>query len=213
MGHCCGYCLKMARVLVAVCTLLVLLDSASCVKPSVAEAQQNAHSVRRRSDDLNYLEILVHQQAQVLAQLQSEVAQLKEARNKTVAFSVTFSTQYVTVASGGVLKFDVAQTNIGGGFNTHTGVFTAPYDGVYVFIFNFMISNDNGSMQVKIVKGNHTLALAHASSKDSQYNKGMADATTHLQAGDKVWVRHAAYDHHMYGKAWTTFNGFLLHAD
>ena len=75
----------------------------------------------------------------------------------TVAFTVTFSETHVTVPEHGTLKFDVAQTNIGKSFNTTTGIFTAPYSGVYIFVFNFMVSNDGNSMQASIVRSGHLL--------------------------------------------------------
>jgi hypothetical protein len=39
-----------------------------------------------------------------------------------------------------MVVFDVVKTNIQGGYNGNTGVFTAPIEGVYVFTYNVRVA-------------------------------------------------------------------------
>ncbi|XP_070194658.1 complement C1q tumor necrosis factor-related protein 3-like [Littorina saxatilis] len=182
---------------------------------------RSEHEIRRRSDDPNQVEILVQQQAKALQELTAEVAALKtdlaatkQQQNKAVAFTVRFSASEVQVAPKGVFHFDVVPYNIGNGYSTNSGIFTAPFSGVYVFIVNIMITNDESYIQVAIDKSGTPLAETHADSSNADtWNKGMTHVTVHLTEGEQVWVRQNDGGTGIFGEWWTTFTGFLLHAD
>jgi hypothetical protein len=54
----------------------------------------------------------------------------------TVSFIATFSnTQVVNVGSGGPIRFSSVVTNVGNGYSSATGMFTAPFPGLYSFFF------------------------------------------------------------------------------
>ncbi len=42
----------------------------------------------------------------------------------------------LTVQKNTIIPFQVEILNVGGGMNTATGVFTAPVDGIYYFVFS-----------------------------------------------------------------------------
>ncbi|XP_070184285.1 uncharacterized protein, partial [Littorina saxatilis] len=61
-----------------------------------------------------------------------------DASQKQVAFVARNSADPFNVAAAGTLVYNVADINLGGGFDTVTGVFTAPTSGLYVFFLNCM---------------------------------------------------------------------------
>ncbi|XP_076468179.1 uncharacterized protein LOC143298999 [Babylonia areolata] len=66
-----------------------------------------------------------------------------KARMGKVAFTAHMSATGVNVGANGPFIFDRIITNIGDSYNNHSGIFVAPYDGVYVF--SFIMINDGGA--------------------------------------------------------------------
>ena len=69
-----------------------------------------------------------------------------------VAFTIRFSTEAPSIAEGGVFRFNTVPINIGNGYSPHSGIFTAPYSGIYVFLLNIMVKNNQGGVHVVITK-------------------------------------------------------------
>ncbi|XP_046327039.2 complement C1q-like protein 4 [Haliotis rufescens] len=98
--------------------------------------------------------------------------------------------------NGVVLKFDDVKLNIGGAYNNHSGIFTAPVTGTYQFWANVMV-NENTNMAVEI-KGQKLLGRGYC------YNlHRVASITTAalLNKGDHVWITKVA------GRAVTSVRG------
>ncbi|XP_063415957.1 complement C1q-like protein 2 [Mytilus trossulus] len=58
---------------------------------------------------------------------------------RITAFYAYMSNIDANPGKGHTLKFDVIKTNINGGYNPFSGIFTVPVDGVYVFTFNLRL--------------------------------------------------------------------------
>ncbi|XP_070176061.1 complement C1q-like protein 3 [Littorina saxatilis] len=152
----------------------------------------------------------------VQEQTQADLATLQASLHKQAAFSVTFDqvTQgRLNMGIRGIIRFDKIVTNLSGGYNLGTGIFTAPYAGVYAFFCSIRSINDRGWVTVSIVKGNTKLAHATAMGKYDLWDKGTAFATVHLQKADQVFVRHDTGDTYVERGFLTTFSGMLVTAD
>jgi hypothetical protein len=60
---------------------------------------------------------------------------LKAEETSTVAFYSYMSKTEVNIGPHDTLIFDHIETNIGNGYNGHTGIFIAPLNGVYMFFY------------------------------------------------------------------------------
>jgi hypothetical protein len=98
-------------------------------------------------------------------------------------------------------------TNIGDGYNTHRGSFTARVPGVYLFSVTAM-SIRHQVIDVAIVKTGAELCRAYG---EERYDSGSCVATVHLAAGEDVWISHESGDGIHQG--YSTFSGILITAD
>lgn len=213
------------------CVATLFLLSVSCLwhKPGATlslpgHGQPLAAStgVVERSDDASPLEATVQQLSSAVTVLQSKVnaltndlANLRYKVGQAVAFSVRFYADPVNnVGNGATLRFDSVMQNLGDGYKPVTGLFTAPVSGLYVFSLHFMGSDTQQWTQLAITKNGYVML-------DVDYTEGNGDlhdqssglATTHLAAGEQVWVKHYAGGTSIRGGLFTTFSGFLVHAD
>ncbi|XP_076449239.1 complement C1q and tumor necrosis factor-related protein 9-like [Babylonia areolata] len=140
----------------------------------------------------------------------NQFAVLSSKLSQSVAFTVRFSKDPIpNVGQHAVLKFDSVQFNLGGGYNTGNGIFTAPISGVYAFFLSLM-----GSWQwseLSLVKDGSVIDSVHVN--DETFDQGSLFETIHLDAGQMVWVQHSYGSTAIKGGAWTDFSGFLLKAD
>ncbi|KAF7650893.1 hypothetical protein LDENG_00119010 [Lucifuga dentata] len=149
------------------------------------------------------------------AQIKANENKIEELRNKE-AIKVIFS----AAADGNehigpfnietTLIYGTVITNIGGSFNQHTGIFTAPIAGVYYFVF-FCHAGGGHPLTLYLYKNNQLLSMTHdhSSSADGADNGGNA-VFVQLQKGDQVYVRLGANTHVWPRQRITTFSGFLL---
>ena len=132
--------------------------------------------------------------------------------SKKVAFTDTV-TQWMTSQTGKTLMFPHIITNVGGGYNGNTGVFTAPRDGVYVF-FCKITGRDNSDNLVFefILNGSaKTLHLVYGRT-DSLYRTSSNSIVLQLSHGDRVWIKMTfGGNHYSYGAGGDqSFSGYLL---
>ena len=131
-----------------------------------------------------------------------------------MAFTVHFATTPVNnIGDKGVFKFDTVVTNVGQGYDRHTGIFTAPVRGTYLFFLNLMSSNDHGWLSAVIDKHGAVLAEVWAGGSTDGDDQGSSLVTTHMNAGDQVWVRQNRGSSSIQGALWTIFSGSLVQAD
>lgn len=132
-----------------------------------------------------------------------------------VAFTASFGpNQDYNVGVGGVVKFNHVITNIGGGYSSATGTFTAPVPGTYGFFLSIRSDDVHGWVDVVLQRNGQDLVHAAAQGPPADvYDKGTAFVTLNLTAGDKVSARQHAGATYLEKYDFTTFSGFLLFAD
>ncbi|XP_077443209.1 complement C1q tumor necrosis factor-related protein 3-like [Stigmatopora argus] len=135
------------------------------------------------------------------------------ASDQQVAFSVALKADddhqenYGPYNSPTTLLFKRVVTNVGGGYDIDTGIFTAPVKGLYFVTFTGA-SPESGRMNAAVMKnGVNMFAIFDNKNKASSATNGMA---LELNAGDKVsvtlWANMVVYDQ----SRLTTFSGFLI---
>ncbi|KAL8612143.1 hypothetical protein ACOMHN_021956 [Nucella lapillus] len=204
-----------------------------------ADVADRKSRVEKRTDDVSIgaLEGLVQQQARVMQELQARQGALKnrmaalETENAalktqlagvqgtigklstSVAFTVRFvadnAADGVAIGPHSILRFDDIIYNTGNGYDPHTGIFTAPLAGSFSFFLNHMGAGSHGDVYLSIVKNGGIVDIAFSHHHEDQ---GSSQVTTHLKAGEKVWVQQNA-GNAVRGGWYTVFTGYLLHAD
>ena len=134
-----------------------------------------------------------------------------------VAFSVAFAgtDRSLNIGENAAIRFNVIVTNIGDGYNSLDGHFTAPLAGVYAFYFSMRTLNDHSWLLVAIYKGNRQLAYATAEGQADTWDRGSIFVTTHVDKGDVVYARRTSGGGSTYleGGMFTTFSGVLISPD
>ena len=130
----------------------------------------------------------------------------------TAMFSTDDSNNGIALSTRSTLQFDRAITNIGNGYNPHTGVFTAPLTGAYAFSLIVMVPRAHGPLRLSIMKQGATLDRVFAPDTDNPEDQGSTLVTTQLAAGEQVWVQQYR-GNAVRGSYWTVFTGYLLKAE
>ncbi|KAL7837068.1 hypothetical protein SRHO_G00267790 [Serrasalmus rhombeus] len=150
-----------------------------------------------------------------VAQLKEEVKVLQEGQPK-VAFTATLEVPgkrgHIGPHSKDItLVFKHVKTNIGEGFNSTTGEFTAPVRGVYFFTFN-CFAGASRPMSSALFKNNVNVVSIwdQPSSGDSEDN-GFNAATLLLDPGDRVYIKLWKNTQIALTDGYSTFSGFLLY--
>lgn len=127
-----------------------------------------------------------------------------------VAFTAT-RTQSQSSTTETTLVFSNALTNIGGGYNAVTGVFTAPLGGVYVFICKITERQNSGGPTIYFVKnGASQGSNVGTEGPSNSFRSSSSSIVLELSPGDRVWLKiHGNY----YARALDgnqLFTGFML---
>ena len=129
-----------------------------------------------------------------------------------MAFTATV-TQITTSQSGQTLVFPHIITNVGGGYNENTGVFTAPRDGVYVFFCKITGRDISDNMYFEfILNGSPKTRHFVFGNPDHPYRTSSNSIVLQLTHGDRVWINMYNGDRHFSSGAGgdQTFSGYLL---
>ena len=129
------------------------------------------------------------------------------------AFTVSYPFAGLT---SGTIRFSHVITNIGGHYNTSTGIFTCQLPGIYVFALHIM-KNSGIDNAICIIRKNGSNVVVAETDPDSSSDGGFYSSTNsvviHLVHGDKVDTGSCSPIANIYGYDFTTFSGFLLRAD
>jgi hypothetical protein len=128
-----------------------------------------------------------------------------------VAFTVGLTHLFLHAGPHQNIVFDHVETNIGNGYNSHHGVFTAPVSGVYLF-YSSILSNNNGEVWCQIVVNGSYKASIYTRGTDGRHDQGSLAIIVYLHQGDDVAVQNLANDHAIYSDSYiySTFSGVLL---
>ena len=118
------------------------------------------------------------------------------------------STQSRILGAPAHVQFDEVLYNQGGAFNSHTGDFTAPVAGTYVFVFQTQSFLGDAS---SLIKANDVEICRTLIYDGDRFEQGSCPAVVHLNTGDRAWVEPygntQSYNDH------ASFIGFLVSDD
>ncbi|XP_061182387.1 complement C1q-like protein 4 [Saccostrea echinata] len=139
----------------------------------------------------------------------------KRQMSGVVAFYVYLSSTEPSPSVHHTIIFDYVKTNTGEAYNRHSGMFTAPTDGVYVFTWS-TYSDHHGVIYTEIVVNSDVIGSALSDS----INVNAVDAATgnivvEISQNDVVFIRtnsihHGTGDILSYPRYRTSFSGWKL---
>ena len=132
--------------------------------------------------------------------------------SEKVAFTATV-TQYMTSQDGQTLVFPHIITNVGGGYNGNTGVFTAPRDGVYVIFCRITADKNPSDMYFEFILNGSAKTRNLVYGYSTMYYRTSSNSIVlQLTHGDRVWINMwSGGKHFSYGAGGDqTFSGYLL---
>nr|KAG5704476.1 hypothetical protein BaRGS_003787 [Batillaria attramentaria] len=149
-----------------------------------------------------------------LSSLTKNVGSMRSQLFKQVAFSAHYSHYTVDAGSDAPLKFDDVVTNLAGGYDPATGIFTAPTPGVYLFYLHIINDNVHPRNEVGIYRNGSLIAEAHVEGPEVEYDRDSAAVIVHLAAGDTVYAKHnGGFATFLDGEWRCYFTGVLVTAD
>ncbi|XP_050959512.1 complement C1q-like protein 4 isoform X1 [Labeo rohita] len=162
--------------------------------------------------------------AKVLSENEALKTTVQDSQNKLESFQkeneakkVAFSAGLLESGTGNTGPINAAKTliykkvfsNIGGAYDSNTGIFTAPKKGAYYFRF-YAHSHGGTNMAVSLLKNGKTQCSVFAWKPTSNGN-GSNGVVLTLETGDQIytqlWANTWVYDD---PASYTSFGGFLL---
>nr|KAG5714760.1 hypothetical protein BaRGS_000248 [Batillaria attramentaria] len=141
-----------------------------------------------------------------IAATQAKIELLQAQVDRRVSFTAYLS-EDVNETRQAVVVFDTIVSNTGHAYDNETGVFTAPYDGDYMFMVTADVSDDYE--EIKIQKDKHWVVYGQNDGGDHHVT---AWTTMTLKAGEEVQVENAGdVGGTVYGGMGSLFSGFLIH--
>ena len=103
-----------------------------------------------------------------------------------IVFYVHLSNEEYPAIDGSIIQYDVVVTNLGNGYNTASGSFTALQHGYYVFNM-FFITVSGTDSDVYLMINDNPVCVGNAPADAS--NQGMCTCVSELQVGDVANVK------------------------
>lgn len=132
--------------------------------------------------------------------------------NTAVGFTACLSTSGDVFHQGDqTIIFDKVFTNVGQGYNSHTGIFTAPRRGLYVFHLAAM-SRAGTSKYLDLVKDGNELDKAYVGAHGViDYQSVAKEWALELNQGSQVWIKDGTYKGDVIdGWCKTAFTGYMV---
>ncbi|XP_072021989.1 uncharacterized protein [Amphiura filiformis] len=109
-------------------------------------------------------------------------------QQRKVAFSVSLTDSFsVDMPSGRIIVFDEIFTNIGEGFNISDGKFKCPVPGVYVFMYNIGLQEDQ--LNIGLMKNGERMSTVYSTRRAADEHGQMSSGLIlPLVYGDAVWI-------------------------
>ncbi|VDI27985.1 Hypothetical predicted protein [Mytilus galloprovincialis] len=119
---------------------------------------------------------------------------IKTPKSTVIAFYTFMSKHIRNPGVGRRLVFDVVKTSKGGGYNSHTGVFTCPKTGIYVFVWVVRVNSGYYPFDLMINNSVYGTTYLNNVNRDSSVS---GTVVAHVSKGDSVYVRmHSFYKEH-----------------
>lgn len=113
------------------------------------------------------------------------------------------------VHRNGIVVFETTITNSGSAYNPTTGIFQAPFSGLYVFFFNIECTKNDSLTFVELVRDGAETGVRTFCHGFGDIDNSATLGVLHLFTGDTVWLRLYGSDNKTFGDK-TIFSGFLL---
>ncbi|XP_045206990.2 uncharacterized protein LOC123559256 [Mercenaria mercenaria] len=126
-----------------------------------------------------------------------------------VAFHARRSSS-ATVSTGGTLVFDTVLINEGEGYDRATGIFTAPYNGLYYFAAH-VCNPAYYAVHYAIVVDNNQIASSTQYDSDNVYSCSSVNAVVMMKSADRAWIKCTIGSTFYHDSSrWNSFTGTLL---
>nr|XP_022301462.1 complement C1q-like protein 4 isoform X2 [Crassostrea virginica] len=129
-------------------------------------------------------------------------------KGHAVAFTAILS-KHTVVSSKAIVKYDHILSNVGGAYHPSTGIFTAPYKGIYSISCSLLSETSNG-VNLQITKNGAKMSILY--SAPSTYPHAGQTLQLLLNKGDKIWIQNYKAKEaklHDYS-AYNVFSGALI---
>jgi hypothetical protein len=133
------------------------------------------------------------QNKEIIVISESDVNSIRHTRvsPEPVAFYAYMSQNEPRPSLHHTLTFDVVKTNLGGGYDEYSGMFTAPSSGVYVFTWT-IYTGLHGQTKFEIYVNHDVLDSVVGDTDDAgDYDSDSATIVVSLNARDHVYIRSA----------------------
>ena len=136
------------------------------------------------------------------------------SRATSAAFYAYMSTSEYNPGPGHTLIFRHVVTNIGQRYNQHTGIFTAPVSGVYVFTYT-VIPFASSYIPVEVIKNSAVIGSTSARVHSHYRDNTGCTVVIQLSAGDVCYLRTNSKispigDIYSGSDAYSSFAGWIL---
>ncbi|XP_045177304.2 multimerin-2-like isoform X2 [Mercenaria mercenaria] len=129
-----------------------------------------------------------------------------------VAFHASLSGDLHHIAKHQTISFGNIVINIGGGYHTHHGLFTAPKPGIYIFSLSVLVQ-PHYHIEAQIMKNGQGIQGVFGNAFDNTgFNQASGSAVLQLSIGDEVWVETTEWSPNteLRGGDYTSFMGCLI---
>ncbi|CAC5390521.1 C1QL [Mytilus coruscus] len=130
-----------------------------------------------------------------------------------VAFMAKNSAALQNIPSKSVIVYNTVVANLGNGYDSSNGIFTAPSNGVYIFSWTVLCHHGKSFFTYLILNGS-TIAKNYASAGGvADHASGSQNVILEIKKNDKVFIRiqDGTTGQYMYGDSWSTFSGYKLY--
>ena len=135
---------------------------------------------------------------------------VSELTKKQVSFHARLTSGTHVPTSGSHVILPTVVNNQGNAYNPVSGVFTAPFNGSYCFIFSTLATESNANANAYLMVDDREVAYVDAYKGSYEWEAGGNQAVVTLVAGQTVWLKSNS---NSYYAPSTTFSGFLIGAD
>ena len=114
-----------------------------------------------------------------------QILSILGSKTPVVAFSAMLSKD-TTIGPRAILKYDHVVTNWGGAYQPTTGIFTAPYDGVYSISCSLM-SHPSNYVHLSIMKNGQSISIVLSNA--NTYPQAAQTLHLILNKGVRLWLQ------------------------
>ena len=142
---------------------------------------------------------------------------ITEMHSQVIVPAVSFNVRKaknLTPPKHQVMTFELVIQNMGGAYNDDTGIFTAPYDGTYLFGVQVCAKQKKyGDFNLVVDNRENEILVVVDYDEDNAYTSSSGTAVHYLTKGQRVWVVNMYKTELLEAEnwCWNQFTGVLIH--